>query len=264
MNDTLPDDIAVALAAARSRLRGFGAQVWWHDTVSSTNDLAAAHAERGGEEGCVIGANAQTSGRGRMGRNWTSPAGAGLYISVVLRPRLDIAPLITIAAGVAVAEGVETASGLQPMLKWPNDVYVGPRKLAGVLAEAGSAGRGVQHVVLGVGINVLAAAYPPDVAERATSIERELGRPCDRGLVLAEYLVAMGQHYRALEQGRAAAVMSAWRTRAAGSLGQTVEWESSGSTRRGIAEDIDPRGALLVRTGRDVVSIIAGEVRWVS
>jgi BirA family biotin operon repressor/biotin-[acetyl-CoA-carboxylase] ligase len=104
--------------------------------------------------------------------------------------------------GVAVADGVQVATGLSPSLKWPNDVYVGPRKLAGILAEAGGAGDGVQHVILGFGINLLTAAYPPDVAVRATSIESELGRRCDRGLVLTECLAALADRYAALQRAR--------------------------------------------------------------
>ena len=119
-------------------------------------------------------------------------------------------------------------------------------------------------MILGFGINLLAAAYPPDVAARATSIERELGRPCDRGLVLAECLAALADRYDALQRGDVDAVTSAWRARAAESLGRAVEWDAGGATRRGIAEDIDPRGALLVRVDADVVRVISGEVRWVS
>jgi len=143
-------------------------------------------------------------------------------------------------------------------------VYVGARKLAGILAEAGGSGVGVQHVIVGFGINLLTAAYPPDVAARATSIESELGRPCDRGLVLAECLAALDDRYRALQQGRADTVTSAWRTRAADSLGRIVEWEADGATRRGIAQDIDATGALLVRVDGNIVRVISGEVRWVS
>ena len=106
----------------------------------------------------MIIADTQTAGRGRQGRSWCSPPGAGLYVSVVMRPPLRAVPLLTVGAGVAIAEGIRAATGLTPALKWPNDVYVGARKLAGILAEAGSIPGGAQHVVLGFGINVLPAA----------------------------------------------------------------------------------------------------------
>ena len=260
----LPVDIAEALARAGARLGLFASRLAWYEQVPSTNDLAAVAAEQGAVEGAVVAANTQTAGRGRMGRSWSSPAGAGVYVSAVLRPSAQVVPLLTIAAGVAVAEGVQAATGLDPRVKWPNDVCVGPRKLAGVLAEAGSSAGGVQHVVLGFGINLLTAAYPPDVATRATSIEIELGRPVDRGLVLAECLAALADRYAALHRGEGHSVTSAWRTRAAESLGRVVEWDGDGGTHRGIAHDIDESGALLVRAPAGVVRIMSGEVRWLS
>jgi len=260
----VPEDIAEALAGAGHRLGPFTGRLSWYEEVPSTNDLAAVMAEHGVAEGCVVAANAQTSGRGRLGRTWASPAGAGLYVSLVLRPDSGVVPLITIAAGVAIADGVQAATALSPRLKWPNDVYVGPRKLAGILAEGGGSAGGMHHVILGFGINLLRAAYPPDVVDRATSIECELGRPCDRGLVLAECLAALADRYMALQRGEAETVMLAWRTRAAVNLGRIVEWDADGATRRGIAQDIDSRGALLVRVDGAVVRVISGEVRWVS
>jgi BirA family biotin operon repressor/biotin-[acetyl-CoA-carboxylase] ligase len=262
-SDAIPGDVIEALARAGSRLGPFHGRLSWYESVPSTNDVAAVLAEHGAPEGSVVAANAQTSGRGRLGRSWASPPGAGLYVSVILRPAADVVPLITIAAGVAVADGVQAASGLSPRVKWPNDVYVGPRKLAGILAEAGSSGHGVQHVILGFGVNLLTVAYPPDVAARATSIESELGRPADRGLVLAECLASLADRCAALQRGDDQIVVDAWRARAADSLGRIVEWEAGGSTRRGVAQDIDARGALLVRVGRDVVRVISGEVRWI-
>jgi BirA family biotin operon repressor/biotin-[acetyl-CoA-carboxylase] ligase len=221
-------------------------------------------AERGAAEGTVVAANAQSAGRGRHGRSWASPPGAGLYVSAILRPRLEAVPLLTIAAGVAIADGVHAATGLSPGVKWPNDVYVGERKLAGILAEAGSSAGEVEHVVLGFGINLLSAAYPPDVAVRATSIETELGRRVDRGLVLAECLAALAARYAALQRGEGDVVTSAWRARAAEHLGRPVEWGVDAGAQRGIAHDIDAQGALLVRVDDTIVRVISGEVRWVS
>jgi len=232
-------------------------RVRWFDTVGSTNDIAASRAELGEAEGTVIAANEQTSGRGRLGRDWASPPGAGLYVSVILRPEPPVAALLTIAAGVALAEGIEAATGLAPAVKWPNDLNVGARKLAGILAEAGAS-----HVVLGFGINLMPAAYPPAIAARATSLEGELGRAVDRGLVLAECLAALAARIAHLQAGGSAAVLAAWRHRAAATLGRPVEWGEGPSPGRGIAETIDDTGALLVRTASGTERIISGEVRW--
>lgn len=235
--------------------------VHWYDSVSSTNDLALRAAERGAAEWTVIAAEHQTSGRGRLGRTWVSPAGSGLYVSVVLRPSDAVAPLVTIAAGVALAEGIRVATGLTAGVKWPNDLLVAGRKLAGILAERGVGPQG-SHVVLGFGINVMPAAYPPDIAARATSIEGELGQPVDRGLLFSECLASLAARYLQLQEGSSAAVVAAWRQRAADALNRPVEWDAQSGVKRGVAEDIDGDGALLVRTSLGVERIISGEVRW--
>jgi len=237
-------------------------QIHRYQDVASTNDVAAQLAERGADEGSVVVAEAQSAGRGRHGRTWSSPAGAGLYVSTVLRPRPEVALLLTIAAGVSIAEGIQAASGLSPSVKWPNDVFVGARKLAGILAEAGMSATGVSHVVVGFGINVLPAAFPPDVASRATSLEGELGRPVDRGLLLSACLDGLASRYADLQEGRAASVLEAWRARAATMLRRPVEWDRGDIRSRGVAENIDDTGALLVRTDAGLVRVISGEVRW--
>src|ERR1700716_521081 len=157
--DPLPAEFADAFAAARGRFGCLGAPVVFFSTIGSTNDAASALAERGAAEGTVVIADAQTAGRGRRGRTWFSPPGSGLYVSVVLTParaRTDgdrATTLITLAAGVALAEGVEAATGLRVDLKWPNDLYVTRRKLAGILAEGVAAGpeshgTGIDAVIL--------------------------------------------------------------------------------------------------------------------
>jgi BirA family biotin operon repressor/biotin-[acetyl-CoA-carboxylase] ligase len=260
----VPVDIEEALARAGSRLGLFENRLCWYDEIGSTNDVAITAAEAGAPEGLVVLANTQSTGRGRDGRSWSSPPGAGLYVSVVLRPAGPALQLLTIAAGVAIAEGVQAASGLDTCVKWPNDVQVGSRKLAGILAEAGSSAGAVDHVVLGFGINILRAAYPADVAARATSIESELGRHVDRGLVLAECLAALSSRYGMLRQNGAADVIAAWRERAAIHMGRVVEWQVDRGAQRGRAHDIDSTGALLVHVGDQIVRVISGEVRWLS
>ena len=259
---SLPQDLESALVRAEPELGPFKRRILWFPVVPSTNDMAAALAERGAEEGCVVIADAQSAGRGRHGRVWASPPGAGLYVSAILRPSAAAMPLVTLAAGVALADGIQAASGLSPVLKWPNDVYLSTRKVAGILAEGGVSPAGAHHVVLGFGINVLPAALPPGISARATSLEGELGRPVDRGLLLASCLSALAERYLDLQAGRGAAVLDAWRARGASLLGRPVEWDADGKLARGVAQDIDEAGALLVRTETGIVRVIAGEVRW--
>jgi BirA family transcriptional regulator, biotin operon repressor / biotin---[acetyl-CoA-carboxylase] ligase len=264
-----PQAIEAALARAGGRLGSFGCQVQWHAELPSTNDRAAAAAENGAPEGSLVLADTQTAGRGRRGRSWCSPPGAGLYASVVLRPEPRVISLVTIAAGVALADGIRAATGLETMLKWPNDVQAASpgagragRKLAGILAESGAAPGGAPHVVLGFGINVVPAAYPPDVAARATSLEAELGRPVDRDALLVECLAALASRYDEVHRTGAGGVLAAWRGYARPLLGRAVEWDDRGRVRRGTADDIDASGALIVRTGEGIARVISGEVRW--
>src|SRR5262245_4198171 len=150
MSEPLPSDLAAALRATRSRRGSIGETIYYFSETTSTNDVAARHAERGAPEGTTVVAGAQTAGRGRLGRTWYSPPGTGLYVSIVFRTP-KAAPFLTLAGGVAVAEGIRAATGLPLEIKWPNDVVTtttnGPsrrRKIAGILAEASSSIDGLQ------------------------------------------------------------------------------------------------------------------------
>ena len=153
----VPDDLSAALGAVRDRRPDLRLDVRWHAVVASTMDAASALAAAGAGAGVVVGADQQTAGRGRRGRVWESPPGAGLYFTFVARPPLHAnasLPLLTLAAGLAVRHGICAAVGLAPDLKWPNDVMVGRRKLAGILAEGLAVGTASQAVVVGVGLNL--------------------------------------------------------------------------------------------------------------
>jgi BirA family biotin operon repressor/biotin-[acetyl-CoA-carboxylase] ligase len=268
--DPLPPEVSEAIALAGSRLGLFGRRVLYYATTGSTNDVATELATGGGPDGprridavgTVVVADAQTAGRGRRGRTWFSPEGAGLYVSTILAPARSrdgrrASVLTTLAAGVAIAEGIERATGLRAELKWPNDLLAGRRKLAGILAEGVA-----DAVVLGYGINVSAAAYPPELADRVTSLETELGRSVDRPRVFVETLAALASRYTDLVDGRFDAILDAWRTRAPGAQGRRVSWTMIAGEQSGITNGIDDMGALLVRVGDRVERIVAGEVRW--
>ena len=268
MPDTLPSDLADALRATGARRGRLGDPLYYFHETTSTNDVAASYAERGAAEGTTVVAAAQTSGRGRLGRSWYSPPGAGLYLSVIIRTA-RAAPYLTLAGGVAVAEGVRAATGLPLEIKWPNDVVTresgGPsrrRKLAGILAEASSTGDGLQHVVLGIGINLSHASYPQEIAHRASSIETELGRAVEPGPVLAEVLAALATELDPLARGDASGLLHRWRRLAPSSIGSAVECDTPLGRASGVAGGIADDGALLVKVGNRVERVIAGEVLW--
>ncbi len=259
-----PPEIAAAFGGARARVPSVTLDLQWYPTVTSTMDLCADAAAGGAPEGLVICADEQTSGRGRRGRVWSSPAGSGLYLSIVLRPThvgddRRVLSLITLAAGVAVHESIDRATGFGPQLKWPNDVVVGRRKLAGILAEGHGLGTSDQAVILGIGVNVSRAAYPQETARRATSIEAESGRRVDRARLLEELLVTVFDRYDRLRRGEADDILRAWREISPTARGARVE---SADGRRGVTAGLDADGALLVETSRGVERVIAGELRW--
>lgn len=261
-----PLDVRMAFERAGARSRAIPRDCRWFASVTSTMTLAAEAVQAGGNDALVIVADEQTQGRGRRGRGWSSPPGAGVYLSFVFRPQGDPAagamPLLTLAAGVAVRTAVVSATGLAPELKWPNDVMVGRRKLAGILAEGHGAVGGERTIILGIGINVLSAAHDDSVAARATSLEEELGRWIDRGSMLEEVLVAVSDAYDDLNRGNASDILRRWRRAAPSAQGGIVQWRDQHGSREGTAAGIDDTGALLVRTSTGVERIVGGEVTW--
>ena len=264
MFEALPEDLAGALARSAPR-RLAAAQLRFLGDTGSTNDEAMRLAEAGEPDGTAVLADSQRAGRGRRGRVWYSPPASGIYLSSIVRlgPAPVTLSLVTLAAGVAAAEAVTAATGLPIELKWPNDLVVGPawRKLGGLLCESAGGGR-VDTVIVGVGINRAADAYPPELADRATSIEAELGRRVDRAAVVVECLVALDARMAQVRRGDDAGVLAAWRRLGAGGFGGTVRWHDQGVERHGFARDIGADGALIVETDGRVEQLVAGEVLW--
>jgi BirA family biotin operon repressor/biotin-[acetyl-CoA-carboxylase] ligase len=271
-----PADIVEALAASRGRRGSFGTPFFYFPAIGSTNDVAARLAGGGAPEGATVAAESKTAGRGRLGRTWYSPQGAGLYVSIVIRPdiggraglgvRLPAAPslpaVLTLASGVALAEAIRETTGLQVEIKWPNDLVFERRKIAGILAEASAQGADLEFVILGFGVNIRPGKYPPDVAHRATSIEAELGRPIDRGLLLARALEAMSACREALRSGEIGGVLARWRRLSPSAVGARVEWRAPGGAVTGRTAGLDEDGALLVERGGRVERVVAGEIVW--
>ncbi len=275
---TIPLHLQSLLDAARGELGAFAREGRVVATTRSTNDDALAWAAAGVPEGAWIVAGTQTAGRGRRGRVWASPPGAGLYVSVVFRPR-GPAPaddpahdpalsLLTVMAGVAVVEALDDAAGVRATLKWPNDVVVegagaSARKLAGILAEGVMAGPRISAVVVGLGVNLRPSAYPPEIAARAVSLEALAGRAVDPDGVLVAILAALARRRRALaEAGGAAALLDAWRQWSPSAKGARIRWRQQDQVCEGITAGVDDSGALRVQTRSGETRLVAGEVEW--
>jgi BirA family biotin operon repressor/biotin-[acetyl-CoA-carboxylase] ligase len=223
--------------------------------VASTQAVAFALAGEGAPDRTVVVADHQTAGRGRFGRRWLDEPGASLLVSILLRPRLEPSrlPLLSYAAAVAVAEALEAAAGLAGRLKWPNDVLVDGRKIAGILLESriGQA----PAVVVGIGVNVAQRAFPPDLAPRVTSVALAGGRSTDREALLAALLESFDAWRGRLEGEGFAAVRERWLA-LSDTLGRPVRVDG----RVGIAVDLDAEGALVLRDGATLHRVIAGEM----
>lgn len=220
------------------------------DTVESTNDLAKQLAFAGAPEGTAVIAEAQTRGRGRMGRSFCSPAGQGIYLSVILRPGVKPTELmhLTAAAAEAMAEAVEAQTGLSCGVKWVNDLICGGKKLAGILTELSVKPDGLtDYIVIGVGVNCCQSSedFPPEIAELATSVAAQTGSIPDRNALCASMLEAFSRLSETLLSEKAA-WMARYRSRCV-TLGKPVQVLHPSGTREAFALDIDENGALEVK-----------------
>lgn len=236
-------------------------QVHRFESIDSTSDVLKEAARAGAPEGEVAIARIQTAGRGRHGRPWVSPPG-NLFLSMLLRPQDPaILSLLPLAAGLAVAEAL-SIGGVEPRLKWPNDVLVDGKKLAGILAEA-STGAGIESVVLGVGANVnwRRDEAPEELRAVATSLREETGRAHDVDVVAAAVLGRWTAWYDALRVDRRR-VREAWRARSVDWWGRPVELLSGQTRLVGVARDVDDSGALILeQPDGSRLTVVSGEAR---
>ena len=245
-----------ALDRVRERLV-IGEVTWrlhYEAACSSTQELARAAAARGAEQGWTVVTDLQHEGRGRQGRSWVAPAEMALLFSTVLRPPVDVLPLLPLLAAVTVAGGIEASTGAAVDLKWPNDVLLRGKKLAGILLERPAGA----DVILGVGLNVNQSHA--ELPDGATSLAVELGRPVEREPLLAAILNDLGNAYERADREGVDWIVPGWRSRSS-MLGNVVAFHRDGALLRGIAEDVGQDGALQVRLDDGSrISVVAGEV----
>ena len=258
----LPRPLSPAEIARRLRTTALGRRLHHHEELGSTNDEASRLAREGAAHGEAVIAERQDRGRGRLGRPWASPARQNLYLSVILRP--DLPPTraqeLPLAAAVAVAEALAEV-GVAAGIKWPNDLHVDGRKIAGLLGEACFDTRKLRYVVLGVGVNLNATLdeLPEEVRPIATTARELLGAPVDRDAFAAALLNHLEVWLGRLETDGFAPVAQRWRERSV-TLHRRVRVTEVGRVLEGDAFDIDDTGALLVRTESGVERILSGDV----
>ena len=251
--------------------RIIGRLILHYDEVTSTSDLARQLALEGELEGLVITAEHQTSGRGRMGRNWLAPPRTSVLLSVLLRPPLpaDAASSVVQMAALATASVLrETVASTAPpplpdiALKWPNDVLLKGRKCAGILVETSIEGERLDFAILGLGINAnFSMIEYPELLPFATTLADELGHAVDRPELEQALLTKLDYYYARLRAGKAEqlAIFEEWRSQL-GTLGQEVRIGTPSGIEEGVAVDVDTDGALLLRRGEDLIRLYSGEV----
>jgi len=266
MENGAPGRLNEAEIRRRLKTEALGREMEIHETLDSTNLRAKQLAAGGAPHGLLVAAETQSRGRGRMGRSFFSPDGAGLYLSFLLRP--ECAPervaMLTSLAAVATARAMEHAAGAEAQIKWVNDLYLGGKKVCGILCEAGLGthpGR-VDYVVAGIGINVNRMDFPPELQGIATSIGNECGTAPDRNCLAAEIANELEALLPQLETGE----FLAESRRRSNVIGREVLVIEGGKQYPARAVDIDDRGCLVVEKGpnREKAHLASGEVslRW--
>ncbi len=266
----VPDILTARVIQQAARGTEFGTRVHHYYCVDSTMSAAATLAQQGELHGAIVLAEEQTAGRGRLGRSWHSERGAGIYCSILLRPKLPaaLAPVLTLTAGLAAADAVTELIHQPADLRWPNDVLIAlgddrSLKCCGILPEMTAEAERVKHVVLGIGLNVNQREFPKELAGEATSLARAAGRPLSRTESLGALLRALDRRYRQLLDSGPAAVLAEFERRSSLARSRRVLVENEGAGFTGETRGLDACGFLLVRredTGT-IEPVLAGKVR---
>lgn len=251
------DDLLARLPAGRI----IGRDIRVFQETTSTNDIVEKLARDNVKEGVVVFAESQTKGRGRLGRKWVSPAQKGLWFSVLLRPRLRPAEAtqLTVAAVNALVRAVQSQTQIVPEIKWPNDLLIRGRKVAGILTEMNAELDRVNYVIIGMGVDVNQADsdFPPEVRPIATSLMLELGHPASRAELAAAILQELDHDYARIREGRFAEMADEWESRCS-TIGQPVTVLIGNRRIQGYAESLDDSGALMLRTEHGHMERIVG------
>ncbi len=217
--------------------------------TDSTNLRAKALAAQGAAEGTVVVADSQSHGRGRRGRIWLSPPGTGIYTSMILRPAITPAeaPRITLLTAVAAARALQHTSGIRARIKWPNDILIDAKKIAGILTEISTEMDAIDYIVVGLGLNVntAAAQFDPEIRRLATSVRIETGHTCRRAELLAAYLNEFEVLYDCFQTKGFAPIMDQWRAMS-DIIGRQVTVDVLGTRYRGTAVAVDDDGVLIL------------------
>ena len=242
--------------------KALGRSIRFYDKIDSTNTEAKRCAAGGAAHGTVFVAEEQTQGKGRLGRQWVSPPGDGLWFTLLLRPRCTPAQAagLTLITGLAVCRAIRTLGNIDARIKWPNDIVTGGKKLCGILLEMGTENGSISFVAVGVGINVNTTNFPEEIAYKASSLRLETGRTQSREELLAAVLNEFEPLLEQYLQGNTEPILLEYRSLCV-TLGRQISTQRADGTLSGVAEDVTDDGELVVRTPAGTREIIfTGEV----
>lgn len=243
------------------KTKSFGSKIFTFQTIDSTNNCARAVANIGAAEGVVVFAEEQTAGKGRLGRSWKANPGENLTFSLLLRPKVpaDAINLLPLYVAVAVAQAIERATGLKVECKWPNDLLVNGKKVAGILIEASLQQNLVEYVVIGLGINVNQMQFPPDLLQRATSLKLESSKEIDRVHLFKEILGSLESNYRASLTNGLQSVIPSWLNRAP-MINKPITVSQQGTIIAGVVKGLSNDGGIIVQANGTERTLYAGDV----
>jgi BirA family biotin operon repressor/biotin-[acetyl-CoA-carboxylase] ligase len=261
--EKVPDVLTPDLLRKRIKGKLFGKRFFHFFKTDSTNRVAMELGHAGEPEGAVILAEEQTAGRGRAGRAWHSERGTGLYVTLLLRPRLSPvqAPLLTMLAGISAHAAIQAQTGLAPELKWPNDLLLNGKKIGGILTEMHAEPNQIKFVIVGIGINVNQEKFPAELSSIATSLRKETGRAWPRLELLARLLHEFESDYNRWMREGPSSVIDRFQKISSFASGRQVRVDSGNEVYFGVTAGLSPEGLLLVqKKNGPLVTVIAGDV----
>lgn len=247
---SVPNKMSADSIRLHLKSKTLGQQIYYYDTVDTTQKVANELANTTGVEGTIVVADTQTAGKGRLARQWSSAKGKGIWMSIILKPNIPIhqAPKLTLITAVAVAQGIQATTGIKPHIKWPNDLLLNGKKIVGILTEMQAEADGIHSVVIGVGINCnqLVEDFTPELKDIATSLLVEGGEAVSREELICSVLQHLEELYQTFQQEGFAEIKKLWESFAI-NMGKTITATTAQGRITGIALGITEDGVLLLK-----------------
>jgi BirA family transcriptional regulator, biotin operon repressor / biotin---[acetyl-CoA-carboxylase] ligase len=258
-----PDIITNEAILSKLQTKYMGRQVFCYDEVTSTNTVAKRLADEGNVEGTLVVSDKQNQGKGRRGRRWESPKGTGVFMTVILKPKMkpEYASMLTLVAALALNDAITELTGLEGKIKWPNDIVVNKKKVCGILTELSAEVDYINYIVVGIGINVSMRDFPEELADKATSLLLESGKSINRAQLIVRAMECFETYYEEFLKTQDLSGLKQTYTKSLINKDQEVKILAEEDSYIGIARGITNEGHLIVeKDNHELVEVYAGEV----